>query len=273
MAAEQNSQININQQIEAKTAIKVVDLLAEHTGLPKSRIKDAMQKGAVWISRDKRGTKRIRRGSTLLKSGDKIGIYYNTDLLNSLPPPPSLIVDQTEYSVWFKPSGLMSSGSRYGDHFAISRWVELHLARPTFHVHRLDRFTQGVMVLAHSKKVAADLAQQFRERSTFKEYRAEVVGRLAEEVTVSKQVDGKDAISHVSPIERKTQSTVVKVVIKTGRKHQIREHLASLGHPILGDRLHGGGAVEDLQLSATAIGFYCPLQEKFVEYRHSCAPS
>ncbi len=238
---------------------KAVDLLSAATALPKSRIKDAMQKGAVWLVRDGRA-KRLRRASRELVPGDELRLYYSPTVLDAQPPAPTLLVDERPYSLWYKPAGLMSSGTRYGDHHSIARWVEGHLQRPSFPVHRLDRYTRGLMLIAHAKKTARQLSAQFREHRVSKTYQARVRGRLMSACTLTLPLDGKAAISHVSPTTVYANSTDVSVRIDTGRKHQIRRHLAHIDHPVVGDVIYGGAEVADLQLVAVCLGFVCPVR-------------
>ena len=246
--------------------VGVVDFLHQKSGLKKARVKEAMQKGAVWLTPAKqRRAKRIRRADRQLEAGDTIDLYYASHVLDSIPPPPELLVDEDAYSLWYKPSGLMSSGSRYGDHHSIVRWVEQHLDRTTFLVHRLDRFTRGLMVLAHSKTAAGALAQQFRERSVIKRYQARVEGLLKGEHRISVPVGGKPAVSNVQVLLSGAES-LVEVHIETGRKHQIRQHLAHIGHPVVGDVAYGDAAEGDLQLISVSLGFCCPVSQEQRRY-------
>lgn len=228
--------------------------LSDATGLSRTAIKDAMNKGAVWSNKSGR-PRRLRRASSILKAGTEISIYYSPDLLRQVPPEPTLIEDQTHYSVWIKPAGILSGGSRFGDHCAIDRLVEKLVDRPTFLVHRLDRFVWGLMVLAHSKNAAAELSGQFQARETEKTYRAVVKGVIANPVTISEPIDDKAAVSHVTPIDHEDDCSLVEVRIETGRKHQIRKHLAGIGHPIIGDRQYGTADAEGIQLASTTLGF------------------
>ena len=148
----------------------VVDEIQSQTELSKIRIKNAMKKGAVWVTQKKK-TARVRRAKAEARIGDIIAIYYDEKILSTEPPSPELIADKGQYSVRYKPAGLMSSGSRYGDHCAINRWIEITEDRPTFLVHRLDQFATGLMVIAHTKKCAAHLSKQFQERKTIKIYK------------------------------------------------------------------------------------------------------
>ena len=253
--------------------LKASQLLATHANLSQAKIKDAMQKGAVWLLRGD-GKKRLRRASKPLQVGDKLELNYNAQLLNEEVPEPQLIRDAHDYSVWFKPYGLNCQGSRWGDFASINRWVEINLPkllnsseRPVFLVHRLDRATTGLMLLCHSKAAARLFTTMFKEGEIDKRYQAIVYGDFSDmpqAYEVDKMVDGKAAQSIFSYVDKKDNCSLVDVNILTGRKHQIRQHLSALGYPIVGDRLYGNGEneVKDLQLQAVSLRFNCPITEK-----------
>ena len=245
------------QPMTVETPVQAVALLNELTGLSKSRIKDAMTKGAVWRETNGR-SRRLRRARTELEPGDRLSMYYDSRILDTVPEPPECIEDAGHFSVWIKSGGLMSGGSRFGDHCAINRLVEKQLDRPTFLVHRLDRFVQGVMVLAHARQAAADLSSQFEERRVDKRYRAVVHGEIKAPVRIDEPVDGKPALSVVSCLDSEPGYSLVEIAIETGRKHQIRKHLCSLGHPIVGDRLYGSDSEQNIQLAAVSLTFTPP---------------
>ncbi len=252
--------------IEAET--DAVSFLAEKSGLPKARIKDAMTKGAVWIvPADSKRQRRLRRATQMLLPGDQVSMHYDAAILATRPETPTLIDDAGDYSVWIKPAGLMSGGTRFGDHCAIDRVVSKHLDRPAMLVHRLDRFVWGVTVLAHSKGAAANLSKQFQERSTKKIYRALVHGNLSSVQTINTPVEEKDAESIVRPLETRDSLSLVEIEILTGRKHQIRVHLNNVGHTIVGDRLHGSEDPGGIKLAATELQFKTPGTEETVHYR------
>ena len=252
-----------------------VDLLQRATGLSKQRVKSAMTQGAVWVTRG-RNTRRLRRAKRTLRVGDEVHLYYNEKILAEIPPEPTLIADVGGYSVWQKPYGLRSQGSKWGDHCTVTRWAERHLQpeRSAFIVHRLDRAANGLILVAHSKAIAAALSDLFQKREVEKHYRALVAGDFSQQsnpVRVAQSIDEKEAVSEFSLQEviADGKQSLVDARIETGRKHQIRRHLAALGHPVIGDRLYGTGEKDgvDLQLTAYLLAFRCPVKDEQVEYR------
>ena len=257
-----------------------VDILQHNTGLSKQRIKRAMTCGAVWRTRAG-NTRRLRRATGALRSGDELHLYYDAEILDQIPPQPELMADVGGYSVWFKPYGLRSQGSKWGDHCTLVRWAERHLRpeRPAFTVHRLDRAASGLMLIAHSKRIASALSELFAKRVIEKQYRAFVAGDFSFQpnpLRVESVINGKSAVSKFSLLSLRDGGTRswLDISIETGRKHQIRRQLADLGFPVIGDRLYGSGVEDgvDLQLTAYRLAFECPVQAKPVEYWASTVP-
>jgi 23S rRNA pseudouridine1911/1915/1917 synthase len=122
-------------------------------------------------------------------------------------------------------------------------------------IHRLDRDTSGVLILARNKEFLADAIKAFRERKVKKRYVAWVEGVFYEETTIDapiathkqggkafseiNETRGKPAITVVRPIEIQGKKSKVEIEIMTGRTHQIRVHLSSIGHPLVGDERYG----------------------------------
>ena len=225
---------------------RAIDWLAQHTPLSRMQIKKAMTHGAVWWQQDKR-RERLRRATRALPAGGQLHLHYDAAILALIPPTPTLIADEKQYSVWHKPAGLLAQGTLQGDHCSLLRLVELQLQRPVFLVHRLDREANGLMLVAHTTKAAAALSALFQRRESMeKHYRATVQGHVC-----------------ASPLPLR---------IDTGRKHQIRRHLAGLGHPVCGDVRYGATAVTaraTLMLTAYRLVFRCPFSHAARDY---CLP-
>jgi tRNA pseudouridine32 synthase/23S rRNA pseudouridine746 synthase len=254
-------------------SMSAVDLLAEATDFSRQRIKQIMQKGAVWVtlaSGSEKNAQRLRRAKKILQPGDTLHLYYDEKILAEEPPIPELIADEGTYSVWYKPYGLRSQGSKWSDHCTIARWVETHLEpqRPAFVVHRLDRAATGLIIIAHKKSTATQLSRMFAKREIEKRYRVVVHGRFPdtpEPYTMTQAIDERAAVSHATLLEYDAEQdrSLLEVNIETGRKHQIRRHLAWAGFPVVGDRLYGDAAVgicseENLQLTACYLRFSDP---------------
>jgi tRNA pseudouridine32 synthase/23S rRNA pseudouridine746 synthase len=259
--------------IEKKITIKnnqqlLIDALVEITSLSKQVLKSALDKGCVWLKSGKK-INRVRRVKKPLKVGNEVFIYYNEKILSSVPLEPELLLDKTDYSIWFKPAGVFSHGSKWGDHCSLTRLVEKSLNRSTFLVHRLDRATSGLMIIAHTKNAARELSDLFSSRSIKKTYIAIVEGEFPEDtITLSKKIDGKDAISHATLLNFNETRSLLRVDIETGRKHQIRKHLSSFDYPIIGDRLYGKAKKdypENLQLQAMRLKFICPINKEKID--------
>lgn len=244
-----------------------VDFLAEKTGLSKARIKDAMNKGACWWT-IKGKQLRLRRASKELSSGTRIQLYYDEQVLARSPVAGQLMLDQGRYSIWYKPHGMLAQGSQWGDHCSLLRWVEVELKRDCFLVHRLDADAAGLMMIAHDSKAAALLSQLFQSRDLRKYYLARVAGELvAKDLRIDQALDGKESISIVNTlsVDDERTSTLVEVLIETGRKHQIRRHLSGIDHAIIGDRLYGKASKTPLQLLAYKLEFHCPINKKLIQ--------
>ena len=246
-------------------------LLAENTTLSKQKLKSAMTKGSHWLE-STTGIHRLRRAKKTVKKNDTLHLYYDQAIQDSIPATAELIADEGEYSVWNKPYGMYSQGSKWGDHCTIYRWAEEHLKpqRPAFLVHRLDRAANGLIILAHSKKIAAAFSALFKNRHIQKQYKATVEGnpdQLTLPYIISSDIDEKPALSTIIAIYPLYNKSLVTIEIETGRKHQIRKHLSTSGYPIVGDRLYGSGQnKENLQLQSYYLKFNCPLTNSVREY-------
>ena len=273
------SSLRFEQRFHAgEGGITAIDCLAGGCSLSRAQLKNAMAKGAVWLGRGAGAARRLRRAKTRLNAGAVMDLYYDQRVLDASALPPSLVADEREYSVWYKPFGMLSQGSKWGDHCSIARCAEKALSpeRPALVVHRLDRSATGLILIAHHKLAAAGLSGLFSARQIDKGYRVVVHGVVAldhgVEQRIETPIDGRPATTRIRVLEADAvrQRTLLDVALDTGRKHQIRVHLSGLDHPVVGDRLYGTGEdVEDLQLTACRLAFRCPLTGEDRQYRLS----
>ncbi|MBI5597792.1 MAG: RluA family pseudouridine synthase [Elusimicrobia bacterium] len=166
-----------------------------------------------------------------------------------------------------KPAGVLSHPTDKAAHNSVTEILKGQFPRAVFHLaHRLDRETSGVLVLAKDAASARSLQEQFERRETAKEYLALVSGRPDWTETVvdlplagaggdirvrqAGSPDGYPALTEFRVESAGADRALVRCRPRTGRLHQIRVHLAHLGHPILGDLLYRGGG--ELYLKAVA---------------------
>ena len=154
-------------------------------------------------------------------------------------------------------------------------------------VHRIDMDTTGAIVICKNDQAHQILAQQLKEHSITRRYRAIVLGNLkADEGTVTGAIgrhpsdrkkmavnekNGKPAVTHYRVLERFGQYTYIECRLETGRTHQIRVHMASIGHPLLGDTVYGSSRKQPFRLEgqclhAMILGFIHPSTGKYVEF-------
>lgn len=154
-----------------------------------------------------------------------------------------------------------------------------------FVVHRLDRDTSGVMIFAKKEEVKKTLQENWKDMVKERKYTALVEGEVAkEEGTISSWLTenpksfkvhssprdngGQHAITHYKKIRSNEVTSLLEVELETGRKNQIRVHLADIGHPVVGDKKYGSttNPLKRLGLHATSIAFTHPTTGKLVRY-------
>lgn len=243
--------------------------------LSKAELKSAIDKGALWLTRRKR-TNRLRRLKTSLQLHDQVHFYYNAEVLAQPTPEAKLIADFHDYSVWFKPYGMLSQGSKWSEHCTITRFAQQYFNhdRACFIVHRLDKAATGLIMVAHSKTATQKLTAMFEAHDFEKHYQIIVAGDFSTQsspLVINTPIDDKESLSifNFNQFNSARNSSLIDVKIATGRKHQIRKHAASIGFPVIGDRLHGDKTINeqqfnglDLQLCAVKLAFICPISQQ-----------
>ena len=261
-------------------------LLRQVAGVPKTRIYRAIRKGEVRVNKGR------AKPEYRVQAGDSVRIPPLSVRESETPAKPSkgweqrirdaVLIDNADLLVINKPTGLAvhgGSGVRLGliealrSLFPEARYLEL--------VHRLDRDTSGLVLIAKNARVLRELHQQLREDRVDKRYWALVAGKwpayhksvsapLAKRQTASGErivkvaADGKAAKTDIRVLERLPSATLVEAKPISGRTHQIRVHAQHVGHPILGDSKYqsdrsiqatAGANLKRLFLHAKAIAF------------------
>ncbi len=144
-----------------------------------------------------------------------------------------------------KPAGMPVQPARDRATLSLEEMLRVE-HRQIFLVHRLDTPTSGVVLFARTREAAATFSELFATGAIRKTYLAVIGGTIEGETTIDAPIDGKEALTIVRP----RAGSLVEVEIKTGRTHQIRIHLASVGHPVAGDRRYDGPPAPRLMLHA-----------------------
>lgn len=181
---------------------------------------------------------------TLLSAGDTISLKESGQVMEQLNrplPPIDLLWQDDKLLAINKPAGLaMHPAAEVDQNLAdiASAWLEKKSNHPVraYPVNRLDRGTSGVVLLATSSSNAGILGRQVKEEGLDKIYLTVVEGILEGEGEINQALDGKESISHYRCLSSGENHSFVLVEPITGRTHQIRRHLSSIGHPVVGDK-------------------------------------
>ncbi len=273
--------------------------------LSRSFIQKLINQGKVFLNE-----KAVKKASVRVKEGDKIRIL--------IPPPEEIklepeegdikiLYEDEDIGVIFKPCNIVvhpSPGHKKGTlvNILLSKLSNLSSVggkeRPGI-VHRLDKETSGLMVVAKNDKAHRSLSDQFKNRKTLKIYKVVVKGTVKEDHGIIDLPIGRhirerkkfsiytakprEAITEFWVEERFTDATLLKVRIYTGRTHQIRVHLSHMGHPVIGDRLYGfkpsflpeiKDVLEEgcIMLLSFKLGFFHPSRGNWMEFEAEYPP-
>lgn len=263
-----NGIISFKKSVKEGDPLILIDFLEKYSHLSKTILKKVLNNGGVWIRLFNRSKLvRCRRATHEINLETLVEFYYDPKLTSIEIPKAIELTKFKDWGVWYKPSGLLSQGTEFGDHCTILRQIE-KAKNKAWVVHRLDREASGLMLFAYNKNAAALLSQLWQKDEIRKFYKIEVVGKLSSSGEINEPIDGKVAKTTYQVLTNTENTTKLLVEIHTGRLHQIRRHFEFIGHPVLGDPKYGSGNKnsDGLRLVAYQLIFRDPFTKKEVNF-------
>ncbi len=260
-------------KIVVKKEGELLDYLYNNLDMPKKRIKQYLTHGAIYVNNNK-----TTKYNYKLVPGMKIVI--DTDSKGKVELPFDILFEDDHIIVVNKPSGLLTIATAKEKEKTLYHIVREYLVSKNrnakiFIVHRLDKDTSGIVVLAKDQKTKNKLQENWNSFVSLREYTAVVHGHLKNKedrivqhlketktnlVFPVKNGEGKEAITNYKVIKENSNYSLVSINIETGRKNQIRVAFNTLRHPIVGDNKYGD--IKDdksrLYLHANRLKMYYP---------------
>ena len=256
---------------------ELLDYLYNNLDMPKKRIKQYLTHGSIFVNNN-----RTTKYNYKLIPG--MNIVIDTDSKNKKTLPFDILFEDEHIIVVNKPSGLLTIATEKEKDKTLYHIVREYLVSKNkfakvFIVHRLDKDTSGIVVLAKDEKTKNKLQENWNEYVTVREYVAVVHGHLKNEsdkivqklketktnlVYPTKDEDGKEAITNYKVIKETDNYSMVSINIETGRKNQIRVAFQTLRNPIVGDKKYGAPRDKEtrLYLHANRLKMYYPELKK-----------
>lgn len=270
---------------------KRVDIyVSKELNISRSLVQRYIKEGNISVNN------KVVKSAYKIKTGDKIKVkIYSPRKINVEPEKISLdiLYEDNDIIVVNKPAGLIvHPAGTCGYSGTLVNALLYHcknlsgiggFLRPGI-VHRLDKDTSGVLVVAKTDKAHENLSKQFEERKVLKKYLVLVHGTFKErsgeiKVPIGRSIKNRkkigilskkkrEAITYFKVIDEFKDATLLDVTPKTGRTHQIRVHLKFLGHPVIGDSLYGkrDEIINRQALHCYKLGFFHPVKKKYIEF-------
>lgn len=224
----------------------------------RSQIKQLLDGGNITVNG------KTEKAKYKVKSGDVIRLEEPETKTLELRPeniPLDIVYEDGDVIVINKPQGMVVHPAPGHDEHTLVNALLYHCPLSTINgtfrpgiVHRIDKDTSGLLMVAKNDKAHRSLAKQLKDKTNIREYVALVHGRIAEdEGTINAPIgrslkdrkkqavvkDGRNAVTHFEVLKKYRDYTFVKCILETGRTHQIRVHMKYIGHPLVGDPLYG----------------------------------
>jgi len=235
-------------------------------GLSRRKARAVIDLGGVFVDRT-----RVKVAGRLVRAGQVIEVNVGGALDRAAPPAPTIVFSDAHVIVADKPAGLVTAPTPESDRGDLLDQLATQFGE-VYLVHRIDLPTSGLLVFARTRDANKRLGDAFKAHDVDREYRAVAIGDVAAQ-TIDRPVDGKHAVTHLAVVEALAGATLVSARLETGRTHQIRLHLAGVGHPLAGDTQHGGETSRTfvpkaprLALHAAVLGFTHPATGERVRF-------
>ena len=259
-------------------------LIAKMGGMSRSSIKSLLGHRQISVN-----DKIITQFDFLLKPNDKVTVNSTRGNLELTHPKLRIIFEDNDLIVVEKKEGLLTVTTGTGDDTTAFSILKNHVkksspANKIYTVHRLDRETSGVLVFSKNRDAQHTFRNNWQEIVTKRTYVALVEGKVAKEkdrivswltenevslkIRSSKTDNGgKEAITNYKLLKSNEEFSLLEIELETGRKNQIRVHLESIGHPIVGDRKYGSSvSIGRLALHARVLEFYHPVTGEIMHF-------
>jgi len=257
-----------------EAGLRLDQVVPKHVaGLSRRKAREVIDLGGVFVDRA-----RVKVAGRPVRAGQVIEVNIGGAIERTEPPPaPAIVFVDDHVIVADKPAGLVTAPTPESDRGDLLDQLTRSYGE-VFLVHRLDLPTSGLLVFARTRDANKRLGDAFVRHDVDREYRAVVVGAVTPQ-TVDRPIQGRRALTHIAVAEALVGATLVAVRLETGRTHQIRIHLAGLGHPVAGDHQHGGEAARRfepraprLALHAAMLGFTHPATGERVRFERPLPP-
>jgi len=192
-----------------------------------------------------------------IKPSDKIpDDYVHMAVFEGISRGLKPLIEFEEFAIFDKPTHLMVHPISKNTEYSLLDEIRFHFGENANLIHRIDAETSGLVIVGKNKKSEKTLKDMFEEKKYHKSYRAIVEGKIEEEITINSSLEkeglnigvrmkagviGKKSSTIIKPIKYKPEKniTLIEAIPLTGRQHQIRVHLYSIGHRIVGDPIYG----------------------------------
>lgn len=267
--------------------IRLDNFLTEVMDESRSQITKMIKNGEVLVN-----GKKVKAGF-LVKTGDEVIVNHFEEDSDIIPEKMDLdiVYEDEDVIVVNKANGIVVHPAAGNMHHTLVNGLLYHTSlsdvngeeRPGI-VHRIDAYTTGLLMVAKNNKAHKILAKELEEKKTTRKYVALVWGEITNDSgtidapigrssndrkKMTVRADGKPAVTHFKVLKRYKRATLIELKLETGRTHQIRVHMAYIGHPVVNDNVYSKRRLIDDSgqcLHAKTLGFVHPKTGKYMEF-------